>query len=307
MSIKKTVLVAAITFGIVTIGIFTLRFLVYHLKASSQSYSGKIYYDDGGYLISHDLCTQKKQRIIELDCGTGNCISKRSCYGLSRDGKIIAYLESSEVMRTSTKGIGSTLDLVVRDLNSGKELMRCGINKSVAYPITVSPDGKYVAIMLIDSSKKANLQLLTIPDGKSISVPSGKIDGPAPSWSPNSKQFVVSDIWGKQIIVDLTTSKTYRLPISGDPLWSPNGKSILVDDYIYDVKSQAVKPLKIPGYALRLGRCWSPDSKKIMFTREIPIMRNVLYVYDISSNTSQRLPIKNDVYGDLGHPVLWLQ
>jgi Tol biopolymer transport system component len=115
-----------------------------------------------------------------------------------------------------------------------------------------------------------------------------------PSWAPDSKRLVFLDDQGKPFIVDLATKKSHKLAdVHGvRPFWSPDGKTILIiagtRSYLYNLKSHTVAFHSWPkGYYL-IG--WSPDSRGLLYTKETLTSTYPLYVYDITTGMSQRLP-----------------
>ena len=136
---------------------------------------------------------------------------------------------------------------------------------------TWSPDGKTIAY-ICDDGKGEHLSLFDLASGqeRSIELGDAPADYRAPVWSPDSKQIAYTDNKLNLWVVDVSS-----------------GKNLLVDTGSYRGPS-TISPR------------WSPDSKWLTWSRDLPKFVNAVFVY--SFDTGKKTQI-TDGLADATQPV----
>lgn len=147
-----------------------------------------------------------------------------------------------------------------------------------------------------------------------------------PSWSPNGKRIVFSQVPcdGCQPEIHVVPARQLRgkswlgRPIGYGlyPRWAPNGKLIAFVDstgglYVMHADGSHRKLIARGGLAAN-GPSWSPDSTRIVFARQESAVRWRLYVVSAAGGqlrplTSGRVPALNPAWSPDGHRIAFAQ
>jgi tricorn protease len=153
--------------------------------------------------------------------------------------------------------------------------------------------------------------------GEIFTVPSEKGDyrnltqSPAahdrnPVWSPDGSQLAwLSDVSGEyQLMIGeptgITPPRAVALPSTAffyDPAWSPDGSQIALEDnhrnlWTLEVASGTATKIDTDNYpdpARQFDASWSPDSKWITYSRNLPSHLRAIFVYSIADKKSYQV------------------
>ncbi|HNS37691.1 MAG TPA: hypothetical protein PKM01_07885 [Anaerolineaceae bacterium] len=168
-----------------------------------------------------------------------------------------------------------------------------------------SPDGQKAAIYAYQDNQY-KLVVVKIDTGQvlmNVGVPGLSI----PSWSPDSRQLVISKLSGEQTEVyrvNLDDASFTRVTFNNldedRPLWSPRGDRIATSVrmgaqvYVMNTDGSNAHPIAV-GYDYNWAAGWSPDGNKvIIYSREGSIWGDSrLGISDLRSNTYTELPARN--------------
>ncbi|MBP9146847.1 MAG: PDZ domain-containing protein, partial [Thermoanaerobaculia bacterium] len=131
-----------------------------------------------------------------------------------------------------------------------------------------------------------------------------------PSWSPDGKTLAwlsdgLADASGEyalHLAPQDGTGETRRIALGSppsffyDPLWSPDGKKIALYDkrltlWIVDVASGALTKVASDLYETpyrTLEPAWSPDSRYLAYTRQLPSHLHAIFIYALDSRVSKQ-------------------
>ena len=127
-----------------------------------------------------------------------------------------------------------------------------------------------------------------------------------PTWSPDGSQLAwLSDASGEYQLMlgdplGITTPRAISLPSTAffsDPAWSPDGKQMLIQDnhrnlWTLDVTSgQAMKidSDNYPDPARSFEAEWSPDSKWIAYSKNLPNRLRAIFIYSLADKKSSQI------------------
>lgn len=148
---------------------------------------------------------------------------------------------------------------------------------------------------------EARGEIFTVPaekgDFRNLTQSSGAHDR-SPTWSPDGSQLAwLSDSSGEyQLMIGeplgITAARAISLPAVGfylKPLWSPDGKSILIQDNhknLWTIEVASGKAEKIdndnyPDPFRDFDASWSPDSKWITYSKNLPSHLRAIFVYSL--------------------------
>ena len=167
---------------------------------------------------------------------------------------------------------------------------------------TLSPTGVRVAF-------EARGEILTVPaekgDYRNLTQSSGANDR-SPAWSPDGTQLAwLSDASGEyQLMVGdplgLTTPRAIPLPSTAffsAPSWSPDGSQLLLQDNhrnLWLIEMTSGKATKVdtdnyPDPIRSFDATWSPDSKWITYSKNLPSHLRAIFVYSLADKKPQQV------------------
>ncbi len=170
--------------------------------------------------------------------------------------------------------------------------------------LSISPDGNRVLA-------EARGDIFSIPakDGfiKTIAATSGVAER-YPAWSPNGKNIAYwSDVTGEYelYIKDAVTDVAKKITNMGPGykhsiFWSPDSKKISFIDndgkiYVVDVDKSTVTKIDQLYRFISYGNCegfvanWSPDSKWMTYSRDIPNAHTAVFIYDVEGKSTKQV------------------
>ncbi len=167
---------------------------------------------------------------------------------------------------------------------------------------TLSPTGVRAAF-------EARGEIFTVPaekgDCRNLTQSSGSHER-NPAWSPDGTQLVwLSDASGEYQLMfgdplGLTTPKAIKLPSTAffsAPVWSPDGSQILLQDNhrnLWTIEIPSGNATKIdtddyPDPTRSFDATWSPDSKWITYSKNLPSHLRAIFVYSLSDKKSHQI------------------
>src|SRR5215471_5320845 len=167
---------------------------------------------------------------------------------------------------------------------------------------TLSPTGVRAAF-------EARGDIFTVPaekgDYRNLTQSSGANDR-SPAWSPDGARLAwLSDASGEYQLMlgdplGLTTPKAISLPSTAffsTPEWSPDGTQILLQDNhrnLWAIEVASGKAAKIdtdnyPDPTRSFDASWSPDSKWITYSKNLPSHLRAIFVYSLADKQSHQI------------------
>jgi tricorn protease len=167
---------------------------------------------------------------------------------------------------------------------------------------TLSPTGVRAAF-------EARGEIFTVPaekgDYRNLTQSAGSNDR-NPAWSPDGTQLVwLSDASGEYQLMfgdplGLSTPKAIKLPSTAffsAPVWSPDGSQILLQDNhrnLWTIQIPGGNATKIdtddyPDPTRSFDATWSPDSKWITYSKNLPSHLRAIFVYSLADKKSHQL------------------
>jgi len=167
---------------------------------------------------------------------------------------------------------------------------------------TLSPTGVRAAF-------EARGEIFTVPaekgDYRNLTQSAGSNDR-NPAWSPDGTQLVwLSDASGEYQLMfgdplGLSTPKAIKLPSTAffsAPGWSPDGSQILLQDNhrnLWTIQIPGGNATKIdtddyPDPTRSFDATWSPDSKWITYSKNLPSHLRAIFVYSLADKKSHQL------------------
>jgi len=180
------------------------------------------------------------------------------------------------------------------------------------------PQFKKVAAMIRNSSLsptgvraafEARGEIFTVPvekgDYRNLTQSSGAHDR-SPAWSPDGARLAwLSDASGEYQLMlgdplGLTTPKAVALPSTAffsAPVWSPDGAQILLQDNhrnLWTIEVSTGNATKIdtdnyPDPTRSFDAGWSPDSKWISYSKNLPSHLRAIFVYSLADKKSHQI------------------
>ena len=156
---------------------------------------------------------------------------------------------------------------------------------------------------------EARGEIFTVPaekgDFRNLTQSAGAHDR-SPVWSPNGAELAwLSDATGEyQLMIGepmgVTPARSISLPSTGfysEPAWSPDGKLILVQDNhnnLWTIEVASGKAEKIdtdnhPDPFRNFGASWSPDSKWVTYSKNLPSHLRAIFVYSVADKSSHQV------------------
>src|SRR5918999_5872405 len=202
------------------------------------------------------------------------------------------------------------------DANSGKST-RLNIEVTGDLP-WARPTFKKVAAMIRNSSLsatgvravfEARGEIFTVPtekgDYRNLTQSAGAHDR-SPSWSPDGAKLAwLSDASGEYQLmigdpIGITAPRAIALPNTGffsAPAWSPDGTQIVVQDNhrnlwtieVASGKSSKVDTDSYPDPGRQFDATWSPDSRWIAYSKNLPSRLRAIFIYSTADRKSYQL------------------
>ena len=156
---------------------------------------------------------------------------------------------------------------------------------------------------------EARGEIFTVPaekgDFRNLTQSSGAHDR-NPAWSPDGSQLTwLSDASGEyQLMIGeptgITPARAIALPSTAfysDPAWSPDGKQILVQDnhnnlWMIEAASGATAKIDTDNYPdprRDFGASWSPDSKWITYSKNLPSHLRAIFLYSLADKKTYQV------------------
>ena len=156
---------------------------------------------------------------------------------------------------------------------------------------------------------EARGEIFTVPaekgDYRNLTQSPGAHDR-SPAWSPDGSQLVwLSDASGEYQLMlgdplGVTTPKTIALPSTAffsAPNWSPDGTQILLQDNhrnLWSIEVPSGKATKIdtdnyPDPGRSFDATWSPDSKWIAYSKNLPSHLRAIFIYSVAEKKSNQI------------------
>src|SRR2546421_8796940 len=167
---------------------------------------------------------------------------------------------------------------------------------------TLSPTGVRAAF-------EARGEIFTVPaekgDYRNLTQSPGAHDR-SPAWSPDGGQLAwLSDASGEYQLMlgdplGLNTPKAIQLPSTAffsAPAWSPDGTQILLQDnhrnlWLVEVPSGKATKLDTDNYpdpSRSFDAVWSPDSKWIAYSKNLPSRLRAIFIYSLAEKKSHQI------------------
>ncbi|MEM6572920.1 MAG: PDZ domain-containing protein [Pseudomonadota bacterium] len=218
-------------------------------------------------------------------------------------GQLKVLEAEGNTVKTLKVGAASDLREARPRWASGKEWVR---------DAHLAPDGQRVAL-------EYRGEIVTVPAKKGF--PQAVTESPgahdrSPAWSPDGASLAwFSDQGGEYglHIQSMPDGDTRRIELDGagfyfDPVWSPDSQQLAFRDnalalYLLDVaKGTAVKVGEEPVYSpvITLTYSFSPDSRWLAYTLNDAGLTQVVYLYNVASQESQRV---TDGMAEVSYPV----
>jgi tricorn protease len=161
----------------------------------------------------------------------------------------------------------------------------------------------------IRAAFEARGEIFTVPaekgDFRNLTQSPGAHDR-SPVWSPDGAQIAwLSDASGEYQLMlgeptGVTPAKAIPLPTTGfysAPAWSPDGKQISLEDNhnnLWTIEVATGKPAKIdtdvyPDPIRDFGASWSPDSKWITYSKNLPSRLRAIFIYSLDEKKSYQV------------------
>jgi tricorn protease len=202
------------------------------------------------------------------------------------------------------------------DAKSGKST-QLNIEATGDLPWT-RPQFKKVASMIrnytlsatgVRAAFEARGEIFTVPtekgDYRNLTQSPGAHDR-SPVWSPDGAQLAwLSDASGEyQLMIGdplgITPPRTVALPSTAfyaAPEWSPDGKQLLIEDNhrnLWTIEVASGKSTKIdvdqyPDPVRQFDATWSPDSRWIAYSKNLPSRLRAIFVYSLADQKSHQL------------------
>ena len=202
------------------------------------------------------------------------------------------------------------------DAKTGKE-QKLNIEVSGDFP-WARPQFKKVAAMIrnatlsptgVRAAFEARGEIFTVPaekgDYRNLTQSSGAHDR-SPVWSPDGAQLAwLSDASGEYQLMlgdplGITTPRAIALPSTAffsAPAWSPDGTQILLQDNhrnLWTIEVTSGKAAKIdtdnyPDPIRSFDATWSPDSKWITYSNNLPSHLRAIFVYSLADKKSHQI------------------
>ena len=156
---------------------------------------------------------------------------------------------------------------------------------------------------------EARGEIFTVPaekgDFRNLTKSSGAHDR-SPAWSPDGAQIAwLSDASGEYQLMlgepmGITPPKAITLPTTGfysEPAWSPDGRQILLEDNhdnLWTIELANGQATKIdsdihPDPFRNFGASWSPDSKWITYSKNLPSHLRAIFLYSLADKKSHQV------------------
>ena len=156
---------------------------------------------------------------------------------------------------------------------------------------------------------EARGEIFTVPaekgDFRNLTQSSGAHDR-SPTWSPDGAKLAwLSDSSGEyQLMIGepmgITPARAIDLPTKGfylKPLWSPDGSRLLIQDnhknlWTIDVASGAAEKIDVDNYPdpfRDFDASWSPDSKWITYSKNLPSHLRAIFVYSLATKKAHQI------------------
>jgi tricorn protease len=156
---------------------------------------------------------------------------------------------------------------------------------------------------------EARGEIFTVPaekgDFRNLTQSAGAHDR-GPVWSPDGAQLAwLSDASGEYQLMlgepmGVTPPKAIALPTTGfysEPAWSPDGSHILLEDNhdnLWTIEFASGRATKIdtdshPDPFRNFGAGWSPDSKWITYSKNLPSHLRAIYLYSLADKKSHQV------------------
>ena len=156
---------------------------------------------------------------------------------------------------------------------------------------------------------EARGEIFTVPaekgDYRNLTQSPGVHDR-SPAWSPDGAQLAwLSDASGEyQLMIGdplgVTTPRAIGLPSTAffsAPAWSPDGKQILLQDNhrnLWTIEVTSGQPTKIdtdnyPDPARSFEATWSPDSKWVAYSKNLPSHLRAIFIYSLADKKSHQI------------------
>jgi tricorn protease len=156
---------------------------------------------------------------------------------------------------------------------------------------------------------EARGEIFTVPaekgDYRNLTQSPGAHDR-SPAWSPDGAQLAwLSDASGEYQLMlgdplGLTTPKAIQLPSTAffsAPAWSPDGTQILLQDnhrnlWLIEVPSGKATRLDTDNYpdpSRSFDAVWSPDSKWIAYSKNLPSRLRAIFIYSLAEKKSHQI------------------
>jgi tricorn protease len=156
---------------------------------------------------------------------------------------------------------------------------------------------------------EARGDIFTVPaekgDFRNLTQSTGAHDR-SPAWSPDGAQLAwLSDASGEYQLMlgepmGISPPKAIALPTTGfysDPVWSPDGRYILLEDNhdnLWTIELATGRTAKVdadahPDPFRNFGASWSPDSKWITYSKNLPSHLRAIFLYSLADNKSHQV------------------
>jgi len=253
--------------------------------------------------MMRNLDNDKDYKVLRLRATNSVADITRDRYDVSRNRKILAYVETISKVNGSRDPDVVSARLVVIELRSRKEIYSTKIDTYMPRSVSISPDGSLIAMVTAKSTvelKQLRVMVIRLSDGK-VLLEDVKSSAFVPSWSPDSRSLSITDEFGIPVILDVIDGQRTQLPGAGIPYWSPDGAHIAIDNQIYNVKMKSRKILNLRDGYIVSGL--SPDSDYLLLKKENFLMEYDLYAYKLNSGIIIPMNIRDS--GLTTRPSLW--